>query len=78
MRNDEDEFNKQEFLARLSANITKVRTRRGYSQDRLCLEAGFARGTFSKIENGLVDPKISTLARTAKTLGVPLKKLIDV
>ncbi len=78
MQKDEDEFDQQEFLNRLGAHVAKLRAAKGYSQDRLCLEAGFARGTLSKIENGLVDPHASTLARTAETLGVPLKKLMDI
>jgi transcriptional regulator with XRE-family HTH domain len=77
MQEDENDFDQEVFLSRLGTHIAKVRASRGYSQDRLCLEAGLARGTLSKIENGLVDPKASTLARTAETLGVPLKKLMD-
>lgn len=67
----------EEFLKKLGANVRKVRAAKGYSQDRLYLEAGFSRGTVSKIENGLVNPQILTLAKIAKTIGVPLKKLID-
>jgi len=54
-----------------------MRRSRGYSQDRLYLEAGFSRGTVSKIENGRVDPQIYTLMRIADTIGVPLKSLVD-
>jgi transcriptional regulator with XRE-family HTH domain len=74
--NDED-FNKKTFLRDLGSHIAKLRASRGYSQDRLCLEAGFARGTLSKIESGLVDPKSTTLARIAETLDISLKKLTD-
>lgn len=73
-----EEFNNDAFLDRLGSHISKVRKSKGYSQDRTCLEAGLARGTLSKIENGLVEPKISTLALIAITIGVPLKKLVDV
>jgi transcriptional regulator with XRE-family HTH domain len=73
---DED-FNKKAFLRDLGSHIAKLRASRGYSQDRLCLEAGFARGTLSKIESGLVDPKASSLARIAATIDVSLKKLTD-
>lgn len=76
MAGDED-FDRKDFLTRLGAQIAKQRAAKGYSQDRLCLEAGFARGTLSKIENGLVDPQASTLARIAETIGVPLRKLLD-
>lgn len=75
---DPEDFDKDEFLERLGAQVAKVRRSKGYSQDKTCLEAGLARGTLSKIENGLVELKISTLALVAITIGVPLKKLVDI
>jgi len=75
---DAEDFDKDDFLERLGAHIGKIRKSKGYSQDKTCLEAGLARGTLSKIENGLVEPKISTLALIAITIGVPLRKLLDV
>lgn len=66
------------FLNQLGAHIAKVRKQRGYSQDRLCLEGDFSRGTLSKIENGLTSPEVFTLARIAEVLEVPLKKLTDI
>ena len=65
------------FVKRLGSHIAKVRKSKGYSQDRVYLEAGFSRGTMSKIENGLVNPQIYTLAKIAEILDVPLKRLID-
>lgn len=73
-----EEFEKEDFLERLGAHISKVRRSKGYSQDRVCLEAGFARGTLSKIENGKVEPKITTLALIAITIEVPLSKLTNI
>lgn len=70
-------MSKEAFLKKLGAHISKVRKAKGYSQDRLYLEAGFSRGTLSKIENGLVNPQAWTLAVIAKTIGVPLKRLLD-
>ncbi len=64
-------FNEKRFLKELGARIASIRSSKGYSQDRLCLEAGFARGTLSKIESGKINPKASTLARIARTIGVP-------
>lgn len=66
-----------EYLKRLGKHITKVRKSCGFSQDRTYLEGGFSRGTMSKIERGLVNPQITTLVRIAKTLGVPLRKLLE-
>lgn len=69
-------MDKKKFLKKLGAHIAKTRKQRGYSQDRLCLEAGFSRGTMSKIENGLSSPEVYTLARVADVLGVPLERLV--
>lgn len=74
---DTDEFDAKEFLKEFGLKLAKIRKAKGYSQDRLCLEAGFARGTLSKIEAGKVDPQLTTLARIAETLEVPLKKITD-
>ena len=74
----EVEFQKDDFLHRLGQHIARIRSSKGYSQDRLTLESGLARGTVSKIENALVDPKASTLARIAETIGVPLARLLDI
>lgn len=68
---------KEKFLAKLGANIAKVRKQKGFSQDRIYLEGGFSRGTLSKIENGSASPEVWTLQRIADVIGVPLKKLIE-
>lgn len=65
------------YLKRLGAHIRKIRRAKGYSQDRLYLEAGFGGHTMSRIEAGRVDPQISTLKRIADVLNVPVKKLLD-
>ena len=68
---------KRIFLKRLGKHVAKVRKSKGYSQDRIYLEAGFSRATMSRVEHGLVDAQIWTLRRIADTIGVPLKRLID-
>ena len=74
---EEDEFKKNEFLKKLGKHIARLRKSRGYSQDRLCLEAGFARCTLSRIEAGLVDPKDSTLYRIGTTIGISPKRFLE-
>jgi transcriptional regulator with XRE-family HTH domain len=69
--------NDAEFLKKLGKQIAKIRKSKGYSQDRLYLEAGFSRGTSSKIENGLVNPQILTLRKIADTIGVSLSALVE-
>ena len=78
LRMDPEDFKKPQFLKNLGAHIAKVRKSKGYSQDRVCLEAGLSRGALSKIESGRVEPKISTLALIAITIDVPLRRLVDV
>jgi transcriptional regulator with XRE-family HTH domain len=73
-----EDFKKERFLKDLGQQIAKVRKSKGYSQDKVCLEAGLARGTLSKIESGRVEPKITTLALIAITIDVPLSKLTGV
>lgn len=69
---------KERFLKKLGANVAKVRKAKGYSQDKVFLEAeGFSRSTMSRIERGQVNPEIWTLQRIADTIGVPLAKLLD-
>jgi DNA-binding XRE family transcriptional regulator len=65
------------FLQQLGVHIAQVRREQNYTQDRLYLEAGFSRGTLSKIERGLVNPQIYTLEMIAKTIGVPLRRLVS-
>ena len=65
-----------EYLKKLGEYISKLRKSKGYSQDRLYLEAEFSRGTMSKIENGLVNPQLLTLRKIAKTLKISIKLLM--
>ncbi len=73
----DDDFNHNEFLRCLGKHVCRIRTEAGYSQDRLCDEAGLARGTVSKIENGLRDSRASTLVRIAEVLGIRPGKLLN-
>jgi transcriptional regulator with XRE-family HTH domain len=54
------------FVVRLrEARLTQNR-----SQRRVAAEIGIGHGHLSRIETGLVDPKMSTLRRLADLLGV--------
>jgi len=77
MSKDEVEFDQKEMLKRLGKHVEKLRVSKGYSQDRLQLEAGLARGTVSKVERGLRDSRASTLIKIAQTIGVPPKRIFD-
>ena len=71
-------MDREKFLKKLGRQVAKVRASKGYSQDRIHLEAEkISRGTLSKLESGKLDPQIWTLQRIAETLGVSVKKLLD-
>jgi transcriptional regulator with XRE-family HTH domain len=65
------------LLKALGEHVRKTRKRRGYSQDRVYLEAGFSRGTMSRIEAGKVNPTYLTLYKIAKTIGVSVRQLLE-
>ncbi len=60
-------------------NIKKLRNKKGWSQERLAREADISYQTLIKIEqNRVINPKIHTLIKLAKALGVSLDKLVGV
>lgn len=55
--------------------VRRLRDRRAelnLSQRELASRAGIGHGHLSQIENGLVDPKLSTLRRLAAAMDAPL------
>jgi len=67
----------QQILKRLGKRIAMLRKNRGYSQEKLTLESGLAKGTLSRIEHGLVNPQFLTLVCIAQTLNITVKKLCN-
>lgn|SRR5580700_3481608 len=51
--------------------LRKLRTEHGVSQDRLASITGFHRTTISKLELGERDPRLGTILRLARGVGVP-------
>ena len=66
------------FLKKLGKNIAIIRKQKGFSQDKLYLEAGLSRYTIYAIESGKSDPKATTLLKISKTLKIPLSELMDI
>jgi transcriptional regulator with XRE-family HTH domain len=56
----------------LAARLRELRARGGWSMTRLAEETGLSKGMLSKIEHGRSAPSLSTLARLATALDVPL------
>jgi transcriptional regulator with XRE-family HTH domain len=60
----------------IGRRIRSIRAEKGLSQYDLADLSGLERSTLARIELGEVDPRISTLRKIAKALGVEVGKLL--
>ena len=60
----------------LAVNLKRLRSRKGLTQEALARKAGVSLGYVARLEIGRHDPKLSTLKRLAKALGVKLAELL--
>ncbi|MFC3692648.1 helix-turn-helix domain-containing protein [Chenggangzhangella methanolivorans] len=59
------------------SNVRRVRTRMGWSQERLALAAGFHRVYVSRLESGKWNVSLDNVERIASALGVdPIELLL--
>lgn len=71
------EHSTKENLKEFGKNIRKIRQRSSDSLNEVAFKrGGVTSATLSRIENGLVDFKFSTLLKLAHTLDVPLLELL--
>lgn len=68
--------NKEEFL-KLGYKIKFERSKKKISQLDLALQTGLTTRTISRIECGIIDPKLSTLIKISKALSLELICLLD-
>ena len=61
---------------KLGKNLRRIRTEKGISQGDIVRALGMGRGFVSNIENGKGNPTLTTIAKLAKALSVPLEDLI--
>jgi transcriptional regulator with XRE-family HTH domain len=66
---------KSEINMRLGRKITRLREASGISQERFAYENDIAKSTVARIEQGVVDARISNLERIAKGLEIKLSDL---
>ncbi len=66
------------FLAGFGANVRRVRLAKSprYSQERLSHATGLHRTEIGKIEQGTVEPRLTTLMILAEGLGVGIDDLV--
>ncbi|PDT04228.1 transcriptional regulator [Rhizobium chutanense] len=66
----------EEITVQTGQNLRRIRTRRGYSLDRLAKIAGVSRAMLGQIETGKSSPTLSILSKIALALGIPCAALI--
>ncbi len=61
---------------RIGKRITKVRSERGLTAEKLAYENGISKGYLSELENGLRLPSLKMLEKIAHALDVDIKDLL--
>lgn len=70
------EQNNKALTKKLGRYLKVLREKKGISLNHFAYENDLTTATVSRIENGLVDTKISTLIKYARGLEVPLEKIL--
>ena len=61
---------------RIGAAVARLRATKKWSQDDFANETGLHRSYIGKIERGMIDPRITSLERIAKGLGLTASELL--
>jgi len=64
-------------VTRLGAKIKRLREDKNWSQSDLTRAAGLTHGLVSRLEDGIGNPSLKTLAAIAKALGVSVSELTE-
>ena len=62
---------------RLAANLRRLRSGKGLSQEQFAFDAGIHRTYVSDLERGRRNPTITVVEKLANCLGVPIGALLD-
>ena len=66
----------KELLHRFGQHLKKLREDKGISLNLFAFENDLSKSTISRIENGLVDPKFSTIYKISKSFEIPMDELM--
>ena len=61
----------------IAKNIKHFRDVKNLSQKEICADSGVPQGQYSRIENGKVEPSVSTLEKLAKVFGVSISEFFN-
>lgn len=70
-------YRDEKIIRAFGANLRKLREHKGLTQEDLAEKANVAVSTIARIETGLFNSSISTIALLAKALSVDKKDLVD-
>jgi transcriptional regulator with XRE-family HTH domain len=62
---------------RLAMRLKRLREARGLTQEHLAKRSGVSHGYLARLEIGMHDPSLSTLAKLAKALKVSVAELVN-
>lgn len=65
------------IVKRVAKRIKKLREARGLTIEKLAYANDMSKGNLSKIERGMIEPKLVTLEKIARGLDVSLKEFFD-
>lgn len=65
------------IIQRLIVRLKRLREERGLTQERLAKKSGVSHGYIARLEIGMHDPSLSTLAKLAKALKVTVAELVE-
>jgi len=60
----------------IGANVRAQRKERDWTQERLAIKAGMHLNEVGRVERGVRDMRVSTVAKLAKALGIPAMELL--
>lgn len=61
----------------LASNVYRLRKHRGLTQEQLAKAVGVRQPRIAEVERGDANPRLDTLAKLARALGVPVAALLD-
>ena len=65
------------IIKRLVMRLKRLREERGLTQELLAKRSGVSHGYLARLEIGMHDPSLSTLAKLAKALKVTVGELVQ-
>lgn len=72
--NFERKKDKEEFGKYFGAHLRSVREKKGITQEKLSMDAGYYRTYVNKIEKGYYSPSLHTVWRLVRTMGINLSE----